>query len=76
MPQEEEKCSACDGRGWDIFLNTSGDVYEIERCDTCMQYESDRAAGEVAVPRIEAALRAMAHGGHKCRCGGKCRCRT
>lgn len=67
-------CEACHDRGWDIFLNTSRDVYEIERCDTCMKYESDRAAGDVAAPLIEAALAAMKSKPHSC--GKGCRCRT
>lgn len=51
-------CEACGGRGWALFHNTSRDVYEIERCDACMEYDSDREAGDVAVAIIEDALTA------------------
>jgi hypothetical protein len=67
-------CEACEGRGWAIFFNTDRETCEIQRCDACEQYESDRAAGEAAVPVIDAALARAAEPAHPC--GKGCRCRT
>jgi hypothetical protein len=49
-------CEACGGRGWLLSLNTDRDVYEVQRCDTCFQFETDRGAGETAAAIIEDAL--------------------
>lgn len=54
--QKKTKCEACEGRGWLLSWNVDRDVFEIQRCDTCWQFETDREAGEVAAPIISDAL--------------------
>jgi len=49
-------CDACNGRGWLMSFNVDRQTYEIQRCDTCRQYDSDKEAGDVAVPLIGLAL--------------------
>jgi len=51
-----EVCEACGGRGWLLMFHTDRQVFEIERCDACEQFESDKAAGECAAPVIDHAL--------------------
>ncbi len=50
----DEICEACHGRGWLLAFHTEREVYEIEKCDTCDKYDSDREAGDAAAPIIEA----------------------
>lgn len=49
-------CEACRGRGWILSFNMDRQVYEIQKCDTCDRFDSDREAGDVGARIIEAAL--------------------
>jgi len=47
---ETSTCEACDDLGW-LQCNVGNDQspqYEIQRCDTCQQYDNDQAAQEAA----------------------------
>lgn len=57
---EPEPCEVCKDRGWLLSYNVDRAVYEIQRCDTCKRYDSDKAAGNVAVPDLERGLCALA----------------
>lgn len=36
-----ENCSECAGRGWLVMLNADTNTLELQRCDSCSQFESD-----------------------------------
>jgi len=57
MDREADSCAACGGRGWILSVNTDRRVTEIQRCDTCRQYDSDEQAAKAAVPLLEAGLK-------------------
>jgi hypothetical protein len=50
------RCQVCEGRGWLLCFHVDREVYEIQRCDACGQYDSDKEAGDAAAPTIRAAL--------------------
>jgi hypothetical protein len=54
--ERQPPCEACHGRGWLLSFNMDRGVYEVQRCDACARYDSDEAAGDDAVPMLEAAL--------------------
>ena len=50
----EQKCEACDGKGW-VIRNTGNDQspeHQIQRCDACERY--DQAACEAVIHAAEA----------------------
>jgi hypothetical protein len=53
---KKETCATCHGRGWLLSYNVDREIYEIEKCDTCDRFDSDRHAGDAAAPIIEATL--------------------
>jgi len=62
-----QKCEACRSRGWLLAFNADRQIYEIQRCDTCQRFDSDKEAGEEAVPVIEDGLSV----GHAVICAGR-----
>ena len=44
-----EICTDCDGKGWDVYNADETGWGELQRCDTCEQFETDEDAVAAAL---------------------------